>query len=150
MKQKSIILLMTICMSIYFSCTSNNVKITEDTVKYDTLTDIERTALEAAQKQLAAYNNRDIEDFLDAYSDSVKVYGFPGKLNYEGKEAMRKRYSNLFAQYSMLHCTVISEIVKGNKVVHEEMVVFDDPEKLVHAVCIYIVENGKITEAHFL
>jgi len=112
--------------------------------------DLEKEALRAAHKQLDAYNNRDIEAFLDAYTDDVKVYTFPGKLNYEGKEAMRKVYEGMFERLTLLHCTIVSEIVKGNMVIHEESVVFDDPDNPRHAVCIYIVENGKIAEAHFL
>jgi len=103
-----------------------------------------------ANAQLTAYNNRDIEAFLDAYSDSVKVYTFPGKLSYTGKEHMRRVYTGLFEKYTKLHCSIVSETVHGNKVVHEESVVFDNADKPVHAVCVYIVENGKITEAHFL
>ena len=114
------------------------------------LSDFEKDALKMANEQLTAYNNRDIEAFLAAYSDSVKVYTFPGKLNYTGKEHMRKIYTNLFEKYTKLDCSIVSEIVHGNKVVHEESVVFDNAEKPVHAVCVYVVEDGKITEAHFL
>ena len=112
--------------------------------------EVEKEALRAAHQQLDAYNNRDIEAFLDAYTDDVKVYSFPNTLNYEGKEAMRKVYEGMFKRTPLLHCTIVSEIVKGNKVIHEESVVFDDPDKPRHAVCIYIVEGGKIAEAHFL
>ena len=112
--------------------------------------ELEKEALDLAHRQLEAYNNRDIEAFLDAYSDDVKVYDFPGKLKYQGKEAMRSVYEGMFKRRPLLHCTILSEIVKGNKVIHEESVVFDNPEKPAHAVCIYIVEHGKIAEAHFL
>lgn len=114
------------------------------------LNEMETQAVGLARQQLDAYNNRDIEAFLDAYTDDVKVYTFPGKLNYEGKEQMRKVYSGMFERMTALHCTITSEIVKGNKVIHEESVVFDNPDKPVHAVCIYIIDRGKIAEAHFL
>ena len=114
------------------------------------LTDVEKEALKAANAQLIAYNNRDIDAFMDAYADDVKIYTFPDRLRYEGKEAMREVYKAMFERTPMLHCTIVSEIVKGNKVVHEESVVFDDPDNPRHAVCVYIVENGKITAAYFL
>lgn len=114
------------------------------------LTCAEKEALKVAHAQLEAYNNRDIDAFMDAYADNVKVYTFPGKLRYEGKAAMREAYKAMFERTPLLHCTIVSEIVKGNKVVHEESVIFDNPDNPRHAVCVYIVENGKITEAHFL
>lgn len=114
------------------------------------LTCTEKEALKAANTQLEAYNNRDLDAFMDAYADDVKIYTFPGTLRYEGKEAMREAYKPLFERTPMLHCSIVSEIVRGNKVVHEESVVFDDPDAPRHAVCVYIVENGKITAAYFL
>lgn len=114
------------------------------------LNEAETEAVSLARQQLDAYNNRDIDAFLDAYTDDVKVYTFPGKLNYEGKEEMRRIYSGMFERMTKLRCTITAEIVKGNKVIHEESVVFDDPDKPVHAVCIYIIDRGKIAEAHFL
>lgn len=114
------------------------------------LTDTEKAALKAANAQLVAYNGRDIDAFMDAYADNIRIYTFPDRLRYEGKEAMREVYLKLFERYENLHCTIVSEIVKGNKVVHEESVIFDDPDNPRHAVCVYIVDDGKITAAYFL
>ena len=114
------------------------------------LTDVEKDALQAANAQLVAYNNRDIDAFMDAYADNVKVFTFPDKLRYESKEVMRENYKRMFQQAPLLHCTVVSEIVEDNKVIHEESVVFNNPDEPIHAVCIYIVENGKIAEVYFL
>ena len=139
MKLKLLITLIIICMPAYFSYAQ----------VYE-LTDIEKSALAAAQKQLEGYNNRDIELFLDAYADTVKVYSFPARLNYQGKDQMRQRYSTMFDRTPLLHCNVVSEIVKGNKVIHEERVRRDDTGNLSHAVAIYVVEGGKITEVYFL
>ena len=113
-------------------------------------TDVEKEALKAANAQLVAYNNRDIDAFVDAYTDNVRVYTFPDQLRYEGKEAMRDVYGKMFERTPMLHCTIVSEIVKGNKVIHEESVVFNDPNNPRHAIAIYIVENGKIAAVYFL
>lgn len=126
------------------------------------LSEIEKEALALARAQLEAYNNRDIEAFLSVYSDEVKVFSYPGRvdyegetyylpeeLDYEGKEEMRKRYTPMFADLTDLHCTILSEIVKGNRVIHEESVVFRANEKPKHALCVYVIREGKIAEAHF-
>ena len=134
-------------ISLFFTTVLCGQKIEKTKIS---LTEIEKSALKVANQQLTAYNNRDIDAFADAYSDSIKIYTFPDKLNYVGKETLRKRYGDMFERCPNLHCTLVSETVKGNKVIHEESVIFDDPEKPVHAVAIYIVENGKITAAYFL
>ena len=41
-----------------------------------------------AQQQLNAYNVRDIDAFLEPYSDSVRIYNFPNKLRMQGKDDM--------------------------------------------------------------
>lgn len=114
-------------------------------------TGTELEALAAARAQLAAYNDRDIDAFAACYSEDVKVYSFPGKLTYQGRDILHERYGRMFEKATALHCTILSETVKGNKVIHEESVVRYDPdEEPVHAVAIYIVEGGLITEVHFL
>ena len=143
-----------ICMPTYLSYGQKGGEVTTETTKASQqtyqLSDIEKSALAAAQKQLEGYNNRDIELFLDAYADTVKVYRFPAILNYQGKDQMRQRYSSMFDRTPDLHCNVVSEIVKGNKVIHEERVRRDKTDNLSHAIAIYVVDGGKITEVYFL
>lgn len=55
-----------------------------------------QTPVELADLQLKGYNERNIDLFLEAYSDSVKVFSFPDKLLYTGKERMRMNYTGMF------------------------------------------------------
>ena len=58
---------------------------------------MEKLAETLAQKQLDAYNNQDIEAFLEVYSEDVQILDFPSnELVYSGIERMRERYSQLF------------------------------------------------------
>jgi imidazolonepropionase-like amidohydrolase len=101
-----------------------------------------------AQQQLNAYNARDIDAFLEPYSDSIRIYNFPGKLLLKGKEEMRKQYSSMFKEVQELHCQLVNRIVQGNTVIdHERVTGFGD--KPVQAVAIYTIENGKIVEVYF-
>lgn len=50
-----------------------------------------QTPTELADLQLKGYNERNIELFLEAYSDTVKVYNFPNQLMYTGKTTMRQK-----------------------------------------------------------
>ncbi|WP_223275560.1 nuclear transport factor 2 family protein [Paenibacillus elgii] len=47
------------------------------------------------QRQLQAYNDKNIDLFMECYSEDVKIYDFPNTLAIEGQEAMRERYHKL-------------------------------------------------------
>lgn len=100
------------------------------------------------EQQLKAYNNRDIEAFVNAFAQNVQVYNFPNKLNYEGRDKMRKGYANFFANAKDLHCKIVKRIVKGNIVIDEELVTANG--RTFDAVAIYEIENGTITKVTFL
>jgi hypothetical protein len=100
------------------------------------------------QKQLDAYNSRDIETFLDTYSHNVAVYNFPHKLQYEGVAKMRGGYSDFFKSTPDLNCTIKNRIIIGNKVIDEEYLTVNGVN--FSAVAIYEVENDKIVKVTFL
>ena len=101
-----------------------------------------------AEEQLQAYNKRDIEAFLKPYAKDVKVYTFPNQLNYEGIDEMRKRYAPFFEKTPDLHCKIVSRIVRGNKVIDEELVTVNGNS--FNAVAIYEIIDGKISSVYFL
>lgn len=109
-----------------------------------------QTPTELADLQLKGYNERNIELFLEAYSDSVKVYNFPNELLYKGKAIMRQNYSGMFANLTDLHCTIKSRMVVGNTVIDEEQVLFRKGQPELHAVAIYKIAGGKIQEVYFI
>ena len=100
------------------------------------------------QKQLDAYNARDIDAFLDTYSENVKLYTFPNQLLSEGKTAMESQYGSFFENTPDLHCSIKNRIVIGNKVIDEESVTANG--STFSAVAIYEVANGKIVKVTFL
>ena len=108
-----------------------------------------QTPEQLAQKQLDAYNARNIEAFLEPYSDSVEIYMFPGKLMSKGKEAMRKDYGAMFQQVPNLHCTLVNRIVEGNTVIDHESVTGFGPQPL-KAIAIYTIQKGKISKVYFI
>ena len=103
-----------------------------------------------AAEQLAAYNARNIEDFLRPYSDSVVVYNFPRELIFRGKEAMRKRYGKMFAETPDLHCELVNRIVLGNVAIDQEQVTRKKGEPLSRVIAIYTIRNDKIAEVTFI
>jgi imidazolonepropionase-like amidohydrolase len=101
-----------------------------------------------AQRQLTAYNLRNIGAFLEPYADDVEVYQYPNTLQFKGKETMQKTYSQMFENTPNLHCELVGRIVQGNIVIDKERVQFGD--KVVEAVAIYHIENGKIKKVYFI
>lgn len=102
-----------------------------------------------AQKQLEAYNNRDIEAFMSCYGPDVVVEDGAGNVRMENWEVMKERYAAMFAANPNLHCELVSRIVIGQYVVDEEHVT-GRGEGVKHAVAIYRVENGLIRHVRFL
>ena len=100
------------------------------------------------KEQLVAYNSRDIDAFMDTYSEDIKLYTFPNTLFSEGKEKMREQYGTFFENTPNLHCEIKNRMVIGNKVIDEEYVTVNDSH--ISAVAIYEVENGKIAKVTFL
>lgn len=109
------------------------------------------TGVEApATLQLQAYNNRDIDTFLKAYTDDVKVYRQPGVLSYQGIDEMRKRYGQKFAETPDLHCQLVNRIVSGNVVIDHERVQTDKSKPRIEAIAVYRIWEGKIYEVTFI
>ncbi|GAB0155315.1 amidohydrolase family protein [Chryseobacterium sp. Alg-005] len=102
------------------------------------------------QKQLNAYNARDIEAFVEPYSDDVELYLFPHQLLSKGKEAMRKDYGEMFKRLPDLHCEIKQRIINGNFVIDQESVSGMNPTKKVEATAIYEIKNNKISKVYFL
>jgi hypothetical protein len=111
---------------------------------------VEEIAEKLAQEQLDAYNNRNIEAFLKPYADNVKVFNFPNEFQYEGKENMRSRYQNMFANSPDLHCNLVKRMVMGNTVIDQEEVIRKKGDPVFHAIAIYKIIEGKIAEVYFI
>ncbi|MEO1437906.1 MAG: nuclear transport factor 2 family protein [Bacteroidota bacterium] len=112
------------------------------------------TAVDLAEAQLMAYNQRDLEAFLSPYGDSVKIFNDLEQFGYQGKAAMRENYASWFSSVDTLHCTVVNRIATGNTVIDHENVVFrrtgTSDVVTFEAIAIYKVADGKIQEVHFV
>ena len=109
---------------------------------------VNESAEAIVQRQVNAYNARNIEAFMDTYADDIELYDFPGKLSSKGKEVMRKNYEQLFKNVNNLYCEIENRIMIGNKIIDKEKV--RAGSEIVHAVAIYEVENGKIKKVIFM
>lgn len=106
------------------------------------------TPEQMAQKQLEAYNQKDIKAFMDCFSEDVKIYTYPNILEVEGKAKMQEQYAQFFNNAQTLHCTVIKRIVRGAFVIDEESVQYN--ATTFGGVAIYEVKEGKIVTVTFM
>lgn len=100
------------------------------------------------QKQLEAYNQRDIDAFMATYANDITLYNYPNQLTAQGKDQMRNAYTNLFENAPDLNAVIKKRIVIGNKVIDEEEVRANG--KTLRAVAIYEIENGLIKKVTFI
>ena len=102
-----------------------------------------------AQRQLDAYNARDLEAFCAPYSDDIQIVGLDGQVQARGKEAFKARYRDRFQKLTALHCQLVNRMVVGNFVLDEEAITGTGGDP-IHAVAIYEVRNGKIAVVRFI
>lgn len=124
----------------------NNGKISSMTFIFDDENAVSPETI--VQKQLDVYNQRDIEGFLETYTEDVKLYNFPAEKTSEGQAEMRRGYAGFFKNTPDLNCKVKKRIVIANKVIDEEYITANGNN--FSAVAIYEVENGKIAKVTFL
>lgn len=105
----------------------------------------------AAQAQLDAYNQRDIDAFASVYTEDVRLIDLAtGTIFCTGIDELHERYGRQFAEKTNLHCQLISRIVCPPFVIDEEHVTGLTADAHVHAVATYECRDGKICRAWFL
>jgi hypothetical protein len=102
------------------------------------------------QRQLDAYNAKDLEAWLSTYAPDAKQFELGGSLLAQGHEQIRSRTALRFAEPN-LHAQLLRREVFGNVVVDHEDVTRTFPEGpgRIELVCVYVVEGGLIQSASF-
>lgn len=102
------------------------------------------------QRQLNAYNARDIAAFIETYAPDIEIYNFPDELLYQGIQNVQERYARLFRNNPELHAKILKRIALGNSIIDREHVTGLKSGRVIDAVAIYRVENGKIRRVWFI
>lgn len=108
------------------------------------------TAEQVVQRQLDAYNARDLDAWLSAYAPDAEQYELHGALLAAGHEQMRTRMMARFTEPN-LHARLLSRLVMGQIVIDHELVTRTFPEGpgTVEMLCIYEVSGNAIQKASF-
>ncbi len=100
------------------------------------------------QRQLDAYNTKDLEAMVAIYAEDAELFEHPSKLVARGTAELRQRYSLRF-QEPNLRAALVNRIVAGATVIDHERVTRTFPEGPgeIEVVMIYEVTAGRITKA---
>jgi hypothetical protein len=103
---------------------------------------------EVVQKQLDAYNARNIEALLRIYANDAQMFEHPSRLLATGSGELRERFVARFKEPD-LHAALLHRIATGQIVVDHEEVTRNFPEGKgkLELVMIYEVQGDRIAKA---
>ena len=103
-----------------------------------------------AQRQLEAYNARDLDRFVGEYTEDVVVYRLPDTTPaIAGRAALAAFYRDNRFNLPQLHARLVNRMVFGNKVIDQEYVT-GVPGAPLEVAAIYEVTERGISKVWFL
>lgn len=107
------------------------------------------TPEQLVQRQVEAYNARDLERFAATYAEDVQIYRMPSReASLSGRTALAEYYGANRFQNPALRADIVNRIVIGNKVIDHERV-RGIREQPVEVVAVYEVSGGLIRTVWF-
>ncbi len=106
---------------------------------------------QVVQRQLDAYNAKDVDALMATYADDAEQFEHPAKLLARGAAEIRPRFAARF-QEPNLHAQLVKRMVCGNTVIDQEIVsrTFPEGPGRIELVAIYEVNDGRIARAWFI
>ncbi|MGV3659509.1 MAG: nuclear transport factor 2 family protein [Prosthecobacter sp.] len=100
------------------------------------------------QRQLDAFNARDLDLLLSLYADDAQMFEHPATLLASGSAALRERFAVRF-QEANLYAELLNRSVMGCIVVDHEVVsrTFPEGPGKIQLMMIYEVKEGRIARA---
>lgn len=107
--------------------------------------------IDVVQRQLDAYNHRDLEAWLHTYARDAQQFEYPDTLLAHGHAEIRARATLRF-QEPDLHAQLLRREINEHQVIDHELVTRNFPEGTgtIELTCIYEVAKGKIQKATFM
>jgi len=103
------------------------------------------------QRQLDAYNAKNVDVLMAIYAEDAQQFEHPSKLLANGAVAIRARFESRFKEPN-LQAQLVKRIVSGDIVIDHEIVTRTFPEGTgkIELVAIYEVKNDRIAKAWFI
>ena len=105
---------------------------------------------QVVQRQLDAYNAKDLDAWLATYASTAEQFLLHGERLARGRGELRARMQIRFTEPN-LHAKLLTRITMGNVVVDHERITRNFPEGLGHVemLCVYEVVGEVISKATF-
>lgn len=101
------------------------------------------------QRQVEAYNARDLQRFVATFADDVEVYRLPSlEPTISGKAALAEFYSTQRFNKPGLRAEIVNRIAMGSKVIDHERV-WGIQEQPLEVAAVYQVSGGLIRKVWF-
>lgn len=126
---------------------SNNAN-TSTTTQPNTVQLTEQKAGDIVQNHIEPFNNKNLDDFVDAFTYNVEVNRFPNEPMYAGINTLKQNYKNFFSNYKKANVKVLNRMVLDDIVIDEELVTIDN--MTIRQATIYKVDNEKIGSMTFI
>ncbi len=105
--------------------------------------------VDVVQRQLEAYNRRDLEAFVATYANDVELYRMPATdPAIKGKAQLSEFYATKRFNESKLHAVLVNRIALGNKVIDQERIT-GLGDHAIEAVAVYEVDGDLIRRVWF-
>lgn len=106
---------------------------------------------QVVQRQLDAYNAKNLDALMATYAENAEQFEHPSKLLASGAAEIRPRFEARFKEPN-LHAQLVKRMVCGDTVIDQEIVSRTFPEGVgrIELVAIYEVKNGRIARAWFI
>ncbi len=119
---------------------------TEQTVTDPILSETEAAAV--VQKHIDPFNNRQLNDFANAFDVNVVVNKFPKDYMYSGRNALKENYRQFFKNNKKSNVKVLNRMVLNNYVIDEELVTLNN--LTIRQATIYNVDKDGIKSMTFI
>ena len=109
------------------------------------------TPEDVVQKQLDAYNARDLDTYMSCFTEDIVAIDFhSGEQMLVGAQAFRERYKEIFDSSPQLHCKLVNRILLNNMVFDREIVTGRLGVDIFELVAIYEIEGNLINKVTFV
>ena len=114
---------------------------------------VPKTPEQVAQSLVDAYNTRNMDGILKAYSPDSVAYALPsGEIILKGHDAIRKKFARVLEPNVNLKVEIVSRIVDGKFVIDREKITGTSEGKPVefYGTVIYEITDGLIRREWYL
>jgi hypothetical protein len=103
------------------------------------------------EKQLEAYNNQNLTEFLSYYDDNIKVSMLQSNQVLANDVAeLKEIMESAFGKHATSYSQTIKTITQGNLVINQEKITGHEPGKIITTISIYEINDAnKITRLWF-